>query len=179
MLTLTLNPKTVVGETTVYISDCWNKLRLYLEREFGKKLSYIRVIEYQKGTGQAHYHILVDRFIPFNSIRAIWKRVSNQGSVDIRLIDIHRVKSYLTKYLTKDILINVPKDKKRYVMSRDIKIGEKIKSAWVFVKRSFEEIYSLAMFKGIVEKERYEEGRVSFFITPYSLLESIEAAYIY
>jgi len=45
--------------------------------------------------------------------------------VDIRLIDVHRVSHYLSKYLTKELLMSAPLRCRRVTTSRGIKLFEK------------------------------------------------------
>jgi hypothetical protein len=62
-LTLTLNPRACSAEDSVkYIKSTWGKFRVLLQREQGKSISFIAVIEFQKN-GYAHLHVLVDRYL--------------------------------------------------------------------------------------------------------------------
>jgi hypothetical protein len=45
-------------------------------------------------------------------ISQAWQSVGGCRIVDIRLVDIHRVGAYLSKYLTKDLLLSAPACKK-------------------------------------------------------------------
>ncbi len=42
--------------------------------------------------------------------------------VDIRWVDVHRIANYLSKYLTKDLILSAPRGTRRYTTSRDIQM---------------------------------------------------------
>jgi hypothetical protein len=86
--------------------------------------------------GTIHFHILSDRFIPFNELRATWNRIQNKlgyvdrfqqknnkktpNSTDIHSLQkIKNVESYITKYMTKPKRINVTKIKRIDAMIKD------------------------------------------------------------
>ena len=56
--------------------------------------------------------------------------------VDIRLIDVHRVSRYLSKYLTKELLMSAPLRSRRVTTSRGIKLLEKThtETIWTLVR---------------------------------------------
>ncbi len=131
-MTLTLDHKTCTPEESLkYIRKCWNKFRTYLKREYGQSITFIAVLEPQK-SGHAHLHILVDRYIDQRWISNKWRAVGGGPMVDIRQVDIHRISAYLSKYLTKELLLSSYFDKyRRYTTSRDICLFEKPpKGAW-------------------------------------------------
>lgn len=169
-LTLTLDPSKFEGDSVAYINKCWVKLRVYLQRKYGHRVSFIKIMEFQKN-GQAHFHILIDRFIPYEWMKKAWQAVGG-GGVDIRLIDIHRVAGYLSKYLTKELLINLPKGMRRYSTSKDIKLNQKQKSSgWSFAKYPFESLYAFAKSREIIiDETRDKEDSVISFSTLDSLL---------
>lgn len=45
--------------------------------------------------------------------------------VDIRYVDVHRVSRYLSKYLTKELLMSAPRRSRRVTVSRGIQLIEK------------------------------------------------------
>jgi hypothetical protein len=138
-LTLTLDPaKLPPGTNSVqYIRECWNKFRVYLSREFYRPVQFICVLEFQKN-GNAHFHILIDRFIDQKWVSVQWQAVGGGKIVDIRCVDVHRVKNYLTKYLTKDLMALCPKHRRRITTSRAIRLFDPRKpSDWRFYKVSF------------------------------------------
>ena len=100
-------------------------MRVYLQRKYGKSITYIRVLEYQKN-GNAHFHILIDRFIPQAWIKHAWQAVGGGSHVHITQIRKMRfVAGYLAKYLTKDMLQSAPQGTRRVTTSRTIKLFEK------------------------------------------------------
>jgi hypothetical protein len=122
LLTLTLDPKKLGGAGPVsYLRYCFAKFRIYLKRKYGEAPQYIAVLEFQKN-GNPHLHILIDRFIDTRWIEAIWQRVGGGQQIDIKLVDLHRVSRYLSKYLTKEMLASAPKRSRRVTTSRGIKL---------------------------------------------------------
>jgi|SRR5580704_1874406 hypothetical protein len=123
-LTLTLDPKKIEGDPIRYLNATFAKLRVYLQREYGVAPQFIRVLEFQKN-GNPHFHILIDRYIDLEWIRKAWVAVGGGFMVDIRLVDVHRVSRYLSKYLTKELLMSAPLRCRRVTTSRGIKLFEK------------------------------------------------------
>jgi hypothetical protein len=147
-----------------HINQSWAKLRVYLSRRYGERISFIRILELQK-KGQAHFHILMDRFIPFEWIKDAWQAVGG-GGVDIRFVDIHRVAGYLSKYLTKELFVDFPRGKRRYSTSKDIKLVEKKDSSgWILIKHPIEILFQRAqkILTGDINEDK--EGRLIFFTT--------------
>ncbi len=124
-MTLTLDPKKLdAGKDSIsYLRDCFAKFRVYMGRRFQRSISYISIVELHK-SGIAHLHVLVESYIPIDWIRASWQAVGGGKIVDIRFVDVHRVSAYLTKYITKDLLLMVPARKKRISTSRKIRLFE-------------------------------------------------------
>ncbi len=142
-LTLTLDPKTCSPEESItYARECWNKMRTYFKRKFGKAITYIVILEFQK-SGYAHLHVLVDRFISQSWIQSKWQAVGGGKFVNIRQVDIHRVSAYLSKYLTKDLLLSHQYQKyRRYTTSRDIKLVKKPeKGQWSLIVAPIEIVF--------------------------------------
>jgi len=121
-LTLTLDPSRAPGpEASVdYIRQCFNKFRTYLRRLLGSAVTYIAVLELQK-SGMAHLHVLLGRYIPKAQIDHAWAAVGG-GFTWIKQVDVHRVSAYMSKYLTKDLFVDVPSKKKRISTSRGIRL---------------------------------------------------------
>lgn len=121
-LTLTLDPKKLSGQCPVsYLRDCFAKFRTYLKRKYREAPQYIAVLEFQKN-GNPHLHILIDRFVDKRWIESIWQSVGGGQQIDIKLVDLHRVSRYLSKYLTKEMLVSAPKRSRRVTTSRGIKL---------------------------------------------------------
>ena len=104
-LTLTLDPSLIEGESVPYLRGVFNKFRLYLRRKYGAPVKYIAVLEFHK-SGVAHLHLLVDRFIPWDWIRQSWSALGGGQVVFIKYVDVHRIARYLSKYLTKELLLS-------------------------------------------------------------------------
>ncbi len=138
LITLTLDPQKLHGEeSTKYINKVFADFRVYLRRELGYAPSYIRVLEYQKN-GNAHLHVLANlgRFVHQSWISKTWDALGGGRVVDIRRVDMHRVSHYLSKYLTKEMLLRAPKGARRVTVSKGLKLFEKkLKThEWMLIK---------------------------------------------
>jgi hypothetical protein len=125
LLTLTLDPAKLQGkESTKYINGVSADFRIYLKRRLGYAPDYIRILEYQKN-GNAHLHVLLNCYLPQNWVSEAWSAVGGGRIVDIKHVDIHRVSRYLSKYLTKQMIMCAPKGVRRVTTSRSIRLLEK------------------------------------------------------
>ncbi len=158
-LTLTLDPKKIEGDPVRYLSAAFAKLRVYLQREYGVAPQYIRVLEFYKN-GNPHLHILIDRYIPLEWIRKSWVAVGGGFMVDIKFVDVHRVSHYISKYLTKELLMSAPLRCRRVTTSHGIKLFEKRPTAvqWEFLRVS---IYRLRdVYAAEVTAEKLDEDQM-------------------
>jgi hypothetical protein len=120
LMTLTLDPQKVCGDPYTHLSDVWRKFRVYLGREYGSRVSFIWIMELQQN-GNPHLHVLVDRFVHQKWASRTWEAVGGGRIVDVRYVDIQRVRAYLSKYLTKPWhQMRVPPRKRRCSASQDI-----------------------------------------------------------
>jgi len=142
-LTLTLDPKKVEGNSVQYLRKVFNKLRVYLRRREGSPIKYIAVLELQK-SGLAHLHLLIDRYIPWAWIRESWTAVGGGSQVFIKFVDVHRIARYLSKYLTKDLLLSAPKRSRRITTSRSVQLIPKKMTdrVWHLLRVSIFSLYS-------------------------------------
>lgn len=134
-LTLTLDPKKIEGDPVEFLNAAFAKLRVYLQRKYGTAPQYIRVLEFQKN-GNPHFHILIDRYIDIEWIRTAWVAVGGGYMIDIKLVDVHRIGPYLSKYFTKELLMSAPARSRRVTTSRGIKLFEKTPddTVWLLIK---------------------------------------------
>jgi hypothetical protein len=123
-VTLTLDPAKVVGDPVAYLRGCWAKLRTYCRRKFGPGVQFISVLEWQQN-GTPHLHLLVDRWIEWKWLQNVWEALGGGHFVNIKFVDLHRVAAYLSKYLTKELLLSAPKGTRRITSSRHIQLLEK------------------------------------------------------
>ena len=142
-LTLTLDPALIEGDSVRYLRGVFNKFRLYLRRKYGAPVKYIAVLEFHK-SGIAHLHLLVDRFIPWDWIRQSWSALGGGQIVFIKYVDVHRISRYLSKYLTKELLLSAPTRSRRVTTSRSLRLIEKKDSEyeWWLFKVSIFHLYS-------------------------------------
>ena len=138
LLTLTLDPaKLQDADSTKYINEVFADFRVYLRRKLGRTPSYIRVLEYQKN-GNAHLHILINCWLDQHWVSEAWSAIGGGRVVDIRIVDMHRISHYLSKYLTKQMIECAPPRARRVTTSRDIKLLEKEPtgdfSAWIMTR---------------------------------------------
>ncbi len=79
-------------------SDIKELLRL-IRRRFGK-VQYFYIIELTH-TGYVHFHVIIDHFIYWKVLKAMWYHITLSYVVDIRLIPSGNIAGYICKYLTK------------------------------------------------------------------------------
>lgn len=123
-LTLTLDPERAPAdqeEKHRYLTERFNALRTELNDRYDD-LSYVWVREEGEGDNP-HLHLIVDRFLPQNELSAISRRVGLGEVVDIRRVNARNMAKYLTKYLTKGSMANLPKGSRRYGSSSDISLN--------------------------------------------------------
>lgn len=120
-----------------HLRECFNKFRIYLKRQYGGAPSYICVLEFTQA-GRPHLHILFDRYISQKWISSTWDRLGGGRIVFIKQVTVQKVSSYLSKYLTKELLLSAPKGTRRITTARSIKLFPKFESgiAWELLKQS-------------------------------------------
>lgn len=135
LLTLTLDPAKIEGDPVQYLNKLFAMLRVYLGRKYGTSIQYIRILEFQTN-GNPHLHILIDRYIAREWIQSAWVAVGGGRMVDIRYVDVHRVSRYLSKYLTKELLMSAPLRSRRVTTSRGIRLLKQTptETTWTLVK---------------------------------------------
>ena len=145
MLTLTLDPKKLAGQdSTRYINQIFRHFRTYLKRKLKRTPKYIRILEYHK-TGIAHLHVLIHGYIPQQWISDAWSSLGGGTVVDIRRVSMHKVSHYLSKYLTKQMLLSAPKRSRRVTTSRGLKLNPKILSelTWNLISVPITRLYEV------------------------------------
>ena len=173
-LTLTLDPGKLDGtESTRYIKKCLHKLLTITGRRFGNAISYICVLEYQKN-GNAHLHILLDRYIDREWIKERWLAVGGGPMVWIKYVDVHRIANYVSKYLSKAMLTSpAPKGFRKVTTSRSIKLFPKVASdvVWTLMKVGIERIR--LQFPNVTDESFDEEGLREVFLVSSESLDSL------
>lgn len=145
-----------------YLFKVWSKFRVYLKRKYGTSIKYIWITELQK-RGVYHLHVLVDRFIEFEWIKKVWVSLGGGSFVNIKFVDIHRVASYLSKYMTKDMLIM---EGRRYGTSKGLALFVKsaCQGVWKFIRQDIHHLYMDA--KGVYDVLDDEK----FCIFPFGIM---------
>lgn len=119
-------------ESFDYTMKKFNEFRVLYRRYFGQNLSYI-CLPRSQSDGFCHLHILIGDFIPKTWLDDILKKL-NLGFPFVTYVDIHRLGNYLSKYWYKEHEWFIPKDKKHYTHSADIKFEKIIPSGdWCFL----------------------------------------------
>jgi len=124
LLTLTLDPETApIGqdEQHRYLTERFNALRTEIKDRY-PEMSYIWIREEGDG-GNPHLHLLVDRYLPQSMLSETAQRVGLGHVVDIRRVNARNAARYLTKYLTKGALHDLPEGARRYGSSADIHLA--------------------------------------------------------
>jgi hypothetical protein len=123
LLTLTLDPATApAGQAAQhrYLTERFNALRTELRDRF-PGLSYVWIRE-EGESGNPHLHLLVDRYIDQQELSCLASRVGLGPVVDIRRVNPRNAARYLTKYLTKGALHDLPDGANRYGSSADLQL---------------------------------------------------------
>ncbi len=138
-LTLTLDPSKLadVEDDVRYLRYVFDKFRTYLRRKFRETPRYICVVEFT-ANGVPHLHILIDRYIEHAWISQTWDRLGGGKIVWIKRAKIQQISRYLSKYLTKDLLLSAPKGTRRITTARAIQLFPKFESEipWALVRSS-------------------------------------------
>lgn len=125
LLTLTVDPETGpadVEEQHEHLTDRFNALRTELNDRYDD-LSYVWIRHEGDENGRAHLHLLVDRYLPQAEVSALADRVDLGRVVDIRRVEARNAAKYLTSYLGKGALAQLPKGLQRYGSSSDISLA--------------------------------------------------------
>ncbi len=109
-LTLTIDPRRFVSLDHAYreLQAAWNKLLTMLQKRYGHRLKFVKVVEFQKN-GSPHLHVLfldIARLIDAGELRKFWDLRYGQGTfVYLKKLGnrINRVISYLVKYMEKNL----------------------------------------------------------------------------
>ena len=121
LLTLTLDPSTAPAdqdEQHRYLTERFNALRTELNDRYDG-LSYVWIRE-EGESGNPHLHLLVDRYMAQSELSEMAERVGLGHVVDIRRVNARNAAKYLTKYLTKGSMADLPKGIRRYGSSADL-----------------------------------------------------------
>ena len=124
LLTLTLDPEIAPSgqeEQHRYLTERFNALRTEIKDRY-PGMSYVWIREEGDG-GNPHLHLLVDRYLPQALLSKTARRVGLGHVVDIRRVNARNAARYLTKYLTKGALHDLPDGARRYGSSADISLA--------------------------------------------------------
>lgn len=132
------NPKLDVKRFAVpYMRLVFNKFRVSLKRKYGAAPSYICVLEFTK-VGLPHLHILFDRYIEQAWVSNVWDSLGGGRICFIKQVTVKNVARYLSRYLTKELLLSAPKGTRRITTARAIKLFPRFASgiAWELQRAS-------------------------------------------
>jgi len=124
LLTITLDPENAPDgqdEQHRYLTERFNALRTEIKDRY-PGMSYIWIRE-EGDSGNPHLHLLVDRYLPQSLLSETAQRVGLGHVVDIRRVNARNAARYLTKYLTKGSLHDLPDGARRYGSSADISLA--------------------------------------------------------
>ena len=151
---LTLDPGVVPQgrPTTQYIQQVWSRFRTWLADHKQLRLSYLRTIELQEN-GTAHFHLLIGQTLTQETLIEAWVECGGGHQCRIRYRDGGRAEknivryvsknlatttreqqpdgTWITRYVTKDLVQQLPAGTRRVATSRGIRLFEpKPKSGW-------------------------------------------------
>jgi hypothetical protein len=128
--------------TTSYESDqsmvSWyfNRFRALLAKHGYSQIRYSWTLEKTK-TGLRHYHILIDKFIPFDVIQGCWYLATEKTAYRVRInaVQLYSPAGYMAKYLTKSFdEEGFHKGERRYGFSKNYPRIKREKSGlWEYV----------------------------------------------
>lgn len=123
-LTLTVDPDAPGDKEAKhrYITDRFNALRTEINDRY-PDLSYVWIRHEGDEHGRPHLHLLVDRYLPQAELSDLSTRVGLGEVVDIRRVNARNAAHYLTSYLGKGALADLPKGLRRYGSSSDITLN--------------------------------------------------------
>ena len=185
-LTLTLDDKKFEHKKLAvpYLRLCFNKFREYLKRKYGTVPPYICVLEFTQ-RGIPHLHILLDRYIPQAWISQTWAGLGGGRIVFVKQVTIANVTRYLSKYLTKELLLSAPKGSRRITTARSIKLFPKFNSGitwellkstiwWNFLENQMRDFkFQRSLFDGSISLEFDEEKYLkAFHVVAFETLEN-------
>lgn len=158
MATFTLDPKIpcvdrLTGEQVSpvrYIKAVWAKVRAQMKKRYGQAPKYICVMEFQEETKMPHLHVLLDRYMEQKWLQRVWMQAGGGEHVDIRrkknkageqMISDQFISAarYVSKYLTKELLMSAPKRSRRVTVAHGVSLNDKKKSkthTWALIRES-------------------------------------------
>jgi hypothetical protein len=149
-LTLTLDPKIIPAQyfgndnqTHKYITKLFNTFATNIRRE-SDDFRYVWVVEFQKKSGLAHLHILINTRLNIKPVRAHWKRIGGGAQIQVSKIkNLVGIAEYISKYLIKGMNGNIGHlhhFERRYSISRSCKRPILIKAKPLYRESSSYEI---------------------------------------
>ena len=136
---LTLDPGLIPADvdSVTYIQQVWTRFRSWMQDKRGLSLTYIRVIQLQEN-GTAHFHLVVSETITQETIIEGWTACGGGHQCRIRFRDPHRGAEYITRYITRELMLVLPKGRRILSCSRGILLFEKLlPSGWAYSRLSF------------------------------------------
>jgi hypothetical protein len=140
LLTLTVGAQgpSSVEDQHEYITECWDRLNRRLKRRY-PDLSFVSVRHEGDENGRAHLHLLVDRYLPQGMLSRHAAAVGLGEVVDIRRVNARNAVHYISAYLGRGALADLPKGLHRYSSSVDLDLdpwnpdddGEESEESWV------------------------------------------------
>lgn len=158
------------GEQHEYITKRFNALRTELNDRYGD-LSYVWIRHEGDERGRPHLHLLVDRYLPQRELSAMARNVGLGEVVDIRRVNARNAAHYLTSYLGKGALADLPKGLQRYGSSSDISLSVRggseghpnwrlMMDDYVICRRESEEPLRREVTRGDLYAQKVEGGPV-------------------
>jgi len=100
VITLTLPHSITVALSYKHATKAWNRLRGKLYGYLGHSFKFVRVLEPQS-SGHAHYHVLVDFYIPHAILKELAVECGFGIICFIQEVKTDRIFDYVSKYLRK------------------------------------------------------------------------------
>lgn len=125
LLTLTLDPGLIPPDrdSIEYINQVWHRYLTVIMRNRKVPLLFLRVLELQKN-GTAHFHVLTNAQFAQDTWLQLWVAAGGGHQVRIRFHDGNRGAAYVCKYVSKELLQQIPKGRRRVTTCRAIRLFE-------------------------------------------------------
>lgn len=143
-----------------------------------QQFQYVKVLEFHK-SGSPHFHVIVDRFLPVNILRALWQKAINDvlgksgwnGNVHVKAnLTKKSASNYIAKYVVKTAKELKPRQKARlWSKSNKIAIFPKKEPSKEWVLISFGSVFEALILNhnSITSQEADILAKVITDLLPY------------
>lgn len=160
--------KSITGtpEGIEWLCKTWDTFLKRIRRIY-KDVKYIRILEIGE-KGNAHFHVLFNRFLSHSIVMQNWNDLTGGQQVRYDIIDEHRVKKYVTKYLSDAEKSNRTNEETLFLAK-----VRRISYSQNFLEK-VKQLYKLIKFKRCYSWESFDKFMNTFCDVIFSYSENIE-----